>query len=337
MDIDFIIFWVDGSDVEWQKKKARYKGTEFQNSDVRYRDWDILKYWFRAVENYAPWVHKIYFVSDNQRPVWLNTNHPKLEMVNHSDFIPHKYLPTFQANTIELNLHRIKGLSEYFVVFNDDMYINAPISPEYYFKDGLPCDATLEHVFLGPCYDKDDQWGISIMEFCDIHIVNAHFNRKDSLKNNREKWLGKYLGLKYQLQAFLISLFRRTEFQHFYTPHNEKAFLKEVYKEVWKAEPEMMEKSCSRFREALSLNNYLLRYWQLASNRFYPTKLCGKNVLQLGKDSVECIENYLFDERCKSLCLNDSSNCTQEQFNRLKPKLASLFEKKYPLKSKFEL
>ena len=50
MNIDFIIFWVDGSDIEWQKKKSLYKGTPFQNADVRYRDSDILKYWFRAVE-----------------------------------------------------------------------------------------------------------------------------------------------------------------------------------------------------------------------------------------------------------------------------------------------
>ena len=34
MNIDFVIFWVDGSDVEWQKKKALYKGTPFQNATV---------------------------------------------------------------------------------------------------------------------------------------------------------------------------------------------------------------------------------------------------------------------------------------------------------------
>ncbi len=67
MNIDFVIYWVDGSDVEWQKKKALYKGTPFQNADARYRDWNILKYWFRAIEEFTPWVHHIYFVADNQK------------------------------------------------------------------------------------------------------------------------------------------------------------------------------------------------------------------------------------------------------------------------------
>ncbi len=107
MDIDFVIFWVDGSDVEWQKKKAFYKGTALQNSDVRFRDWGLLRYWFRAVEKYAPWVNRVYFVADNQRPEWLNYNHPKLAYVDHQDFIPSKYLPSFQSNTIEDKKHRI--------------------------------------------------------------------------------------------------------------------------------------------------------------------------------------------------------------------------------------
>jgi len=99
---------------------------------ARYRDRDILRYWFRGVEKYANWVHRVYFVTDNQKPSWLNTACPKLEMVDHTDFIPSCYLPTFNANTIELNFHRINGLSEHFVAFNDDMFINQPVTPDYY-------------------------------------------------------------------------------------------------------------------------------------------------------------------------------------------------------------
>ena len=36
---------------------------------------------------------------------------------------------------------------------------------------------------------------------------------------------------------------RRTEFQYFYTPHNEKAFLKSVYEEVWSKEGEKVVQS----------------------------------------------------------------------------------------------
>ena len=339
MNIDFIIFWVDGSDVEWQKKKAFYKGTPFQNADVRYRDWDILKYWFRSVEEYAPWVNHVYFVADNQKPEWLNWDNPKLSYVDHKDFIPNEYLPTFQANTIENNLHRIPGLSEHFVVFNDDMFINAPITPEYYFKNGLPCDAPFEHVFTPRCYFPEiDGWGINIMEFCDTQVVNAHFNRREVTKANPKGWYGSYLGWKYRLQAYLIRFFRRTEFQHFYTPHNEKAFLKSIYDEVWRAEKDVLEKSCTRFREPMSINNYLFRYWQLASNKFYPMEvLSKKKVVQIQPDTISMIESMMTDPSIKSLCLNDSTYCTFEDYQMLKPKIISFFQKKHPIKSKFEM
>ena len=68
-DIDFVLTWVDGADADWLKKKASYLPGAVKN-DARFRDWGILKYWFRAVEAYAPWVRKIFLITDNQCPDW---------------------------------------------------------------------------------------------------------------------------------------------------------------------------------------------------------------------------------------------------------------------------
>ena len=62
MDIDFVICWVDGNDPEWQEKRQKFLNKPNDAAAVRFRDWGILRYWFRAVETYAPWVHKIFFV-----------------------------------------------------------------------------------------------------------------------------------------------------------------------------------------------------------------------------------------------------------------------------------
>ncbi len=125
--IDFVLLWVDGSDLRWLEEKNRYSDSggivSASQSAARYRDWDNLQYWFRGVEKFAPWVNKIYFITWGHTPSWLNKAHPKLKIVNHRDFIPEEYLPTFNSNAIELNLHRIDGLSEHFVAFNDDMFI----------------------------------------------------------------------------------------------------------------------------------------------------------------------------------------------------------------------
>ncbi len=339
MNIDFVVMWVDGKDPTWQKKMRLYKGTGEQSSATRFRDWDIFKYWFRSVETYAPWVHRVFLITDNQVPSWLNITHPKLRVIDHKDYIPEEFLPTFNSHTIELNIHRIKGLSEHFVIFNDDTFINAPIPPEYYFKKGLPCDAPFEHVFTPRCYFPEvDMWGINIIEFCDTQVINAHFNRKEVTRANPKGWYGSYLGWKYRLQAYLIRLFGRTEFQHFYSPHNERAFLKTIFDKAWNIEEKMLSNSCTRFRENVSLNLYFMRYWQLASNKFYPeNNIQQKHVVQLESTCLSLLESKLSDTNIKSLCINDSSNCSYNDFLNLKPKVIRLFNKKFPNKSLFEI
>lgn len=116
--IDFVIAWLDNSDPEWQDAFYSYLPQDRSSYDlreIRFRNWDNLRYWLRGVEKFAPWVNNIHLITYGQIPDWLNTNAPKLHLVKHSDYIPTKYLPTFSSCPIALNLHRIKELSEHFV------------------------------------------------------------------------------------------------------------------------------------------------------------------------------------------------------------------------------
>lgn len=88
----------------------------------------------------------------------------------------------------------------------------------------------------------------------------------------------------------------------------------------------------------MSINNYLFRYWQLASNKFYPMEvLSKKKVMQIQPDTISMIERMITDSSIKSLCLNDSTYCTFEDYQILKPKILSFFQKKHPSKSEFEM
>ena len=54
--IDFVITWVDGSDPLWFRQKQNAKKKQGVSVDIddrieRYRDWEILKYLFRSIEN----------------------------------------------------------------------------------------------------------------------------------------------------------------------------------------------------------------------------------------------------------------------------------------------
>ena len=127
MEIDFVVTWVDMNDPKWKADFSKYSKKGIDNttnefSEARFRDHGFLKYWFRGIEKFAPWVRKIHFVTSGQKPEWLNVDHPKLSLVNHSDYIPEKFLPVFNSCLIEIYMHKIPDLTEHFVYFNDDFF-----------------------------------------------------------------------------------------------------------------------------------------------------------------------------------------------------------------------
>lgn len=133
-EIDVVLTYVDTTDKEWQEEFKKYSSIDADNH-CRYRSFDNVQYIFRGIEKFMPWVRQIYFVvqSPSQIPDWLDCNNPKLKIVYHQDYIPPELLPTFNSSVIEMFLHRIKGLSEHFLYFNDDMFPLAEISPDCFF------------------------------------------------------------------------------------------------------------------------------------------------------------------------------------------------------------
>ena len=142
MEIDLVYLWVNGNDPQWQAKRQSVTGDighTSVNCRGRYMDNGELKYSLRSIGLYAPWVRKIFIVTDNQVPEWLDTAHPKIQIVDHSEILPEESRPCFNSVIIENFLYKIPGLSEYFLYGNDDMLINRPVTPETFFAaDGFP-------------------------------------------------------------------------------------------------------------------------------------------------------------------------------------------------------
>lgn len=335
MNIDFIVLWLDSNDPKWRESYNDYRPEKPIQDRARFRNWNIFHYWFRAVEEYAPWVNKVYLITNGKFPDWINSNCEKLVLVKHSDYIPDKYLPTFNAMTIELNLGRIEGLSEHFVFFNDDMFLNAPVKPEYYFRNGLPCDMNKETCFNVPIYTQNDKYGIYMTMLADIGVINGHFNRKRTVRQSPKRWFGPHLGIRGIVMSFL--LFQRRLFIGFSNFHLEQAYLKSTIAEVWEKEPDFMNDSCTRFREDIIANQYLFRYWQFAKNLFYPEKRNGAFFFLIKRDVLDRIEKAFNNKHCYSICLNDSPLCTDEEFEHISKGLQQLFETKFPHKSSFEI
>ena len=141
--IDLVYLWVDGNDPKWQAKRNAVFRKKVENSSSnfngRYANNDELKYSLRSIERYAPWFRKIFIVTDDQTPEWLNIENPKIKIIDHKEILPHESLPCFNASVIEHFLYKIPDLSEHFLFSNDDTFFNKTVMPtDFFAEDGFP-------------------------------------------------------------------------------------------------------------------------------------------------------------------------------------------------------
>lgn len=329
MEIDFIVTWVDMNDPEWQKEFAKYSGKKENTrngvSEARFRDAGFLEYWFRGVEKFAPWVRKIHFVTSGQKPDWLDENNPKINLVKHSDYIPAEFLPTYNSVVIERYLHRIPGLSDRFVYFNDDFYIINSIGPDRFFKDGLPRD--IATFLYNPSWS---QWYRRIKN--NLKIINRHFDKKEVMKRDHDKWFHPSYGSK-AIWNHLLRHYGR--FITLRTPHNAQPYLKSTFEEVWAvAGKELTETSVNRFRALSDYTPELFRTWQICRGNFEPynTYLDTKMFPLMIKPKAAI--RAIYNQSYSLICLND--NVHIRHYDRVMAEIRDAFEHILPDKSSFE-
>lgn len=331
-EIDFVILWVDGNDPDWKKEKARYTpGQQTDTRPQRYRDWDTLRYWFRGVEKFTPWVHRIFFVTWGHLPPWLNREHSKLRIVKHTDYMDPEYLPTFNSQPLELNLHKIADLSEHFVYFNDDMFLIDYLNKTDFFKNGKPCDSAVLNV-----YCPDAVAGFNYFPMQSVQIINKYFHLHEVLRKHWRQWFSLKYGKDLLRTIYLLPCPRFPGIVQYHLP---SSFQKETFREVWEKEPQLLDETCrNKFRTKLDYNQWVMRNWQLATGNFCPRKSNIGKVFYLDKerDSIEDCIAYIRKGKGKMIVINDGE-MTEEEFQQNKKQLISAFDVLLPEKSSFEL
>lgn len=151
--IDIVYTWVDGSDAVWRFKRAKAARENEDaplirtaNVEGRFRDNNELWYSLKALEAYFPDHGHIFLVTDNQRPEWIE-QFPCVTVIDHADILHPGGLPTFSSMNIEACLHRIDGLSEYYLYFNDDVFLCRDVTVENFFtENGVIFNASIVEV-----------------------------------------------------------------------------------------------------------------------------------------------------------------------------------------------
>ena len=333
MNIDIVILWVDGSDPVWLEEKSKYAPptAKDSNSVNRYRDWGLLPYIFRAIDTFLPWVRKVHLVTWGHVPAFLNMNAPKLNVVKHTDFIPVQYLPTFSSHAIEMNIHRIPGLAEHFIYFNDDTFLLRPMEPKQFFRNGLPCT-----------YGREVPWAfhgnVGIWEHAaanDLGVINAHFSKKEAIRHHEDKFYSKCYGWKNNLRTFMLNTLFPDHFTGFQNLHAPAAYRKQTFEEVWAAEPELLDSTCrDKFRQASNVNQWVCLWWQVASGNFEPA-IVDNVVDSVTADNLEEMCRIIESQTHDFICINDPDS--DVDFEALSHRLKQAFETILPEKSCFEV
>ncbi len=329
MDIDIVLPWVDGNDPKWRKIKQSYSGTTGDAREERYRDFGLLKYLFRGIDFCMPWVRTIHFITMDQVPDWMNADHSKLHLVDHKDYMPLDALPTFNSSAIELNVHRIKDLSEHFLLFNDDFFVLKPVKETDYFQDGKPVDM----LALQPVIANEQNEVMSYIYLNNSVVIARHFRKLENMKKQPKA----YFNMSYPFMYFAYNNLERfwPRYTGFFTAHGPSPLLKSTLEYLWETEPEVMNVTThNRFRDRTDVNQYLIREFEKQKGNFI-----SKNILKgfryfdlsdRNEDLYDCLKN----RNANLVCINDGNQSFD--FEKVKDRLTVLFEQLFPEKSSFE-
>ena len=320
MDIDIVYLWVNGKDPVWRAKKDAFLNntceiTKEAVNDARFIDNDELKYSLRSIEMYAPWIRHIYIVTDNQTPAWLDTSNPRIKIVDHTEIMPKEALPCFSSPAIEWCIDNIPGLSEYFLLANDDTFFGRETTPDFFFTSkGKPI---------------------------------VRLKRWRGAKEN----ISLYLKTVVTAQKLIHKKFGK-HIKHV-PHHNIDAYTKSDIKKCKELFPEIISETIHRHtRSERDLQRVVIQYYALAA-KTGKLKLMGRynRKMPLIQKIIGAFQNrYNYDSRRITInvpdiefiirkynpalfCLNDGENANNES----RKKARAFLEKKFPNKSSFEL
>lgn len=298
--IDLVYLWVDGNSQEFLNQKAKFSQNNNETciatqGKCRYRDNQELKYSLRSVAKNAPWINKIFIVTNGQIPDWLDTSNPKIKIINHKEIMPAAALPTFNSEAIESCIVNIPELSEYFLYANDDMFIAKPISPNYFF-------------------DKNSN---------PIIRLNPHAWTEEELE------LGLY-GKNITNVLKIIKSKYGKDFPALQPTHNIDAYRKSYFKECIEVFKNEFTKVCyQRFRAENSAQRFIVSLYMICvkncSYKIFKTEAQQRENLYLTAKNSPAIANILKRNKTTLFCINDDQYTSQEETDSTKFYLSKLY------------
>lgn len=295
--IDAVIPYVDCSDKNWIRDFNKATGI-YSTSGPRFRSWNTLKYLFRGIAEYMPFVNRIVLIvaRESQVPSWVNRENVRI--VFHNEFIPKEFLPTFNSCTIESFLYRISDLSERFVYFNDDIFPTSKLGISDFFDGNTPKINFIEHIKLtsNNIYEQQCRAGLDI-------VSNA-------LKSPK----------------YDIGQFAKPE-------HGVIPMLRSTLDKISNLCSRNIPKTISKLRQKHNVNQYIYSYYHLLTQDYIQHEY--RFVYADIHDTLSSIRFVVLNSNTQVLCLNDSGEI--KDYKKTRQELINIFEEKFPDKCIYEV
>ncbi|MEU7908081.1 stealth family protein [Actinoplanes sp. NPDC049118] len=311
--IDAVYTWVDGGDPDWlQRKNAALASLGQQQINTiatnqsRFISRDELRYSLRSMAAFAPWIRRIFLVTDDQIPPWLDESAPRLTVVSHRElFGDTGALPTFNSHAIESRLHRIPGLAEHFIYFNDDMFFGRPVLPTAFFHANG----------IAKFFQSTAQLEAGPATVHDAPVTAAG-------KNNR----------RHIEEHFGLSIAQKMQ-------HVPYALQRSVLEEIEQTLPDEVARTAEhQFRHPgdLSIPSSLQHYWAFLTRRAVPGSI-KYTYADLAHPSTPVQLAFLLAKRhCDVFCLNDTDSA-EVALAEQAAMMADFLPHYFPFRSPFEL
>ena len=295
--IDAVITWVDGSKPDYQRKLKEYL-TDNNTLKRQYFQANEINLCVASIVKYAPFIRKIFIVTDKQRPNLDSIKHlvtlDKVEIIDHEEIFRDNKdcLPTFNIRSIDALLFKIKNLSDKFIYFNDDMFLVKETSQEDWFINNK---AVLTGVWA-KTYNKQVIKTIS-------HRIKKFLNVRPSFNAAQSK------------AANIVGFHDR----YFKSYHCGRPQIKSVIKNFYDKNPERLKNQIRhKFRDGRQYMPYSLCWHLLIKKNLYVESSTNK-LVEINRSkilSAKKLENILISidskANVKFLNIQDLNIATQE-------------------------
>lgn len=280
--MDVVITYVNITD-RFKEQYSKYVKKELEEN--RFRSYDTLELQVKGIRKYLPYIENIFIVvSELEQVQGLDLSDCKI--ITHDQIIPQKYLPCFNSCTIEMFLHKIPGLNEQFLYFNDDIFVIDNIPSSYWFKDNKPC--------LCP-------------QVCDFNSEDTNIYHKNLYNST-------------QLIAKDLKFINKYNHKYIKQSHSIRPFLKSTCTKIFNKHIFEIFNTVTRTRHSKNFNMSLFNDYDYLSLNYIP---CERNYSYFENDNIDNIINCINKKENKIICINDIEYI---DFNEFKSELKNILE-----------